>query len=205
MARCPRTLSLGVSVSTAVPTVRDRVPHAQAGVGAIATQAQTNVLHGVNGLKLLKRGFSPEKALEVMLKEDRERETRQVIIIDKDGRTAAFTGKETDDWKGHILGRDYVVAGNMLVEGRVVVEMAHAFETSRGDLAERLMKALEAGQKAGGDKRGKVSAALLVVTREQVGKHPFLDLRVDENRDPVGELRRKFESSKKYKSRVSCE
>ena len=168
MARCPRTLALGVSVSTAVPAVRDRVPYAQAGVGAIATQAQTNILYGVNGLKLLKRGFSPETALEVMLKEDRERETRQVIIIDKDGKTAASTGKETNEWKGHIIGRDYVVAGNMLVKSRVVVGMAHAFKTSRGDLAERLMKALEAGQEAGGDKRGKMSAALLVVTRSRL-------------------------------------
>ncbi|MBE0512471.1 DUF1028 domain-containing protein, partial [Candidatus Bathyarchaeota archaeon] len=95
VARCPKTLTLGVCVSTAVPAVGSRVPHVEAGVGAIATQAKTNIFYGINGLKLLKAGLSPQAALEVMLKEDPDRESRQVIIIDSEGRTAAFTGKET--------------------------------------------------------------------------------------------------------------
>jgi len=184
---------LGVCVSTAVPAVGSRVPHVEAEVGAIATQASTNILYGINGLKLLKTGLSPRAVLETMLKEDPQRESRQVLIIDRDGRTAAFTGKETIDWKGHLVGKDYAVAGNMLVGSKVIEAMAQTFESSEGELAERLLKALEAGQDAGGDKRGKVSAALLVASKEQRGKRPILDLRVDEHPNPVGELRRIFE------------
>jgi len=193
VARCPKTLALGVCVSTAAPAVGSRVPHVEARIGAIATQAKTNVLYGINGLKLLKMGLSPQTALETMLKEDSDRESRQVIIIDRKGRSVAFTGRETCDWKGHLIGKDYVVAGNMLVGNSVVDAMAEAFESSEGELSERLMKALEAGQKAGGDKRGKTSAALLVAQKGQVGTHPLLDLRVDEHQDPVRELRRVFE------------
>lgn len=199
MARCPKTLALGVCVSTAAPAVGSRVPHVEARVGAIATQAETNILYGINGLKLLKMGFSPQTALETMLKEDPDRESRQVIIIDKEGRSAAFTGRKTVNWKGHFIGKDYVVAGNMLVGNSVVDAMAEAFESSEGVLSERLMRALEAGQKAGGDKRGKTSAALLVAQKEQGGTHPLLDLRVDEHRDPVRELRRVFEIYKESK------
>ena len=193
MARCPKTLALGVCVSTAAPAVGSRVPHVEARVGAIASQAKTNVLYGINGLRLLKMDFSPQTALETMLKEDPDRESRQVIIINKEGRSAAFTGRETIDWKGHLIGKDYVVAGNMLVGDSVIGAMAQVFESSGGVLSERLMKALEAGQKAGGDKRGKTSAALLVTQKERVGTRPLLDLRVDEHRDPVRELRRVFE------------
>jgi len=184
---------LGVSVSTAIPAVGSRVPHVEAGVGAIATQAKTNILYGINGLKLLKTELSPQAALETMLKEDPERESRQVIIIDKDGRTAAFTGKETIDWKGHLLGKDYAVAGNMLVSRRVIEVMAQTFESSEGELAERLIKALEAGQEAGGDKRGMMSAALMVTSQKR-GTSPILNLRVDEHQNPVRELRRIFET-----------
>lgn len=197
VAICPKTLELGVCVSTAVPAVGSRVPHVEAGVGAIATQAKTNILYGTNGLKMLKKGFSPQKVLEVMLKKDSDRESRQVIIIDKEGRKAAFTGKDTIDWKGHLIGKDYVVAGNLLVGGRVIRAMAQTFESSDGLLAERLMRALEAGQEAGGDKRGRVSAALLVASENLSGAHPILDLRVDEHKNPVRELRRIFESYKK--------
>jgi uncharacterized Ntn-hydrolase superfamily protein len=192
VARCPKTLTLGVCVSTAVPAVGSRVPHVEAGVGAIATQAETNIFYGINGLKLLKAGLSPQAALETMLKEDPDRESRQVIIIDREGKTAAFTGKETIDCTGHLVGEDYVVAGNMLVGSQVIEAMAQTFENSEGELAEKLLKALEAGQEAGGDKRGKISAAL-VVASQQRGASPILDLRVDEHYDPVKELRRIFE------------
>jgi len=128
-----------------------------------------------------------------MLNEDPDRESRQVIIIGLEGRTAAFTGKETIGWKGHLVGKDYVAAGNMLASSKVIGAMAQAFENSEGKLAERLLKALEAGQEAGGDKRGRMSAALLVVGREQRGNRPILDLRVDEHPNPVRELRRIFE------------
>ena len=192
VTRCPKTLTLGVCVSTAVPAVGSRVPHVEAGVGAIATQAKTNIFYGINGLKLLKASLSPQAALETMLKEDPDRESRQVIVIDREGRTAAFTGKETIGWKGHLVGEDYVVAGNMLVGSQVIEAMAQTFENSEGELAERLLKALEAGQKAGGDKRGRMSAALLVAGKKQRGNRPILDLSVDKHYDPVKELRRIF-------------
>jgi uncharacterized Ntn-hydrolase superfamily protein len=193
VARCPKTFSLGVCTSSAAPAVRSRVPHVEAGIGAIATQANTNLLYGIKGLKLLKKSFFPQTALKTLLTEDPDRETRQVIIIDKQGRTAAFTGKETINWKGHIISEDYVVAGNMLVGSRVIEAMAQTFEDSEGKLAERLMKALEAGQEAGGDRRGKTSAALVVANGEQKGSRSFVDLKVDRHPNPVKELRRTFE------------
>ena len=200
VARCPRTLALGVCVSTAAPAVGSRVPHVEANVGAIATQARTNVLYGIEGLKMLKAGFSPQKTLEAVLKKDPDQESRQVIIIDKEGRKAAFTGKETVNWKGHLTGKDYAVAGNLLVGRRVLEAMAQAFERSEDLLADRLMRALEAGQEAGGDRRGRVSAALLVASKKNKGTPPILALRVDKHKDPVTELRRVFESYKKEKA-----
>lgn len=193
VARCPKTLALGVCVSTAVPAVGSRVLHVETGVGAIATQAKTNIFYGTNGLKLLKAGLSPQAALEAMLKEDPDRESRQVIIIDGEGKTAAFTGKENIGWKGHLIGKDYVVAGNMLVSSQVIEAMAQTFQDSEEEFAERLLKALEAGQDAGGDKRGRMSAALLIASHQQAETSPILDLRVDEHHDPVKELKRIFQ------------
>jgi len=198
IARCAKTSALGVCVATAVPAVGSVVPYAEEGVGAIATQAYTEISYGIKGLQLLKMGFSPQTALEAMLKEDENREKRQVTIIDKDGRTAVFTGKQTINWKGHLVGKNYVVAGNMLVGSKVIEAMAKTFENSEGKLAEILLKALEAGQKAGGDKRGKVSAALLIAGEKQVETRPFLDLRVDEHQNPVKELRKIYETYKKW-------
>ena len=199
VARCSRTNEVGVCVATAIPAVGSVVPYAEAGVGAIATQALTNVIYGTRGLELLRSGLSPQEALEIILREDSERESRQVIMIDVHGRTAAFTGKANVDWKGHLIGEDCVVAGNMLVSAQVIQAMAEAFETSGGELEERLLNALEAGQKAGGDKRGKRSAAVLVMKRpEYRGIRPFIDLRVEYDEDPVKELRRIFEAHKAW-------
>ena len=195
VARCPKTSALGVCVSTAVPAVGSVVPHAEAGVGAIATQGYTNILYGVEGLKLLKMGFSPRVALEAMLSKDPEKELRQVTIITSAGEKAAFTGQQTVEWKGQIIAENCVAAGNMLASGTVLEAMVETFEISKGRLAERLMKALEAGEVAGGDKRGKVSAALLVVGGEEfVQTRPILSLRVDSDNEPVRELRRIFEA-----------
>jgi uncharacterized Ntn-hydrolase superfamily protein len=190
VARCQKTLTLGVCVSTAVSAVGSRVPYVEAGVGAIATQAFTNISYGTQGLKMLKAGLSPQSTLAAMLNEDSGRESRQVIMIDDEGRTAAFTGNETIGWKGHLIGEDYVVAGNMLVSSRVIDAMARTFENSEDKLAERLLKALEAGQDAGGDKRGRMSAALLTASQQRTVTPCILDLRVDEHHDPVKELRR---------------
>jgi len=159
----------------------------------------TNVIYGTQGLELLRSGLSPQEALERILREDPERESRQVVMIDARGRAAAFTGKANVDWKGHLIGDNYIVAGNMLVSAQVIQAMGEAFETSGGELEERLLNALEAGQKAGGDKRGKRSAAILVMKRsEYKGIRPFIDLRVDYHEAPVKELRRIFEAYKTW-------
>ena len=195
VARCPKTLALGVATASASIAVGNRVPHVKAGVGAIATQAKTNVKYGIEGLKLLEMGFSPKKTLETLLEKDSEREERQVIIIDIEGRIAAFTGKKAVEWKGHIIGRNYAVAGNMLVGEEVIEAMAEAFEKSEGEpLAEGLLRALEVGQRAGGDKRGKTSAALKVCDNEGLR----INLRVDLNPNPIKELRKMM--SKAYKT-----
>lgn len=198
-ARCDETGELGVCVSTAVPAVGSVVPHVELGVGAIATQATTNVMYGVKGLRLLKLGLSPESALNALLSEDEGREVRQVAMIDSRGRTAVHTGGETVEWRGHRVGKNCVTAGNMLVGPQVIDAMAEEFESSRGALEDRLMAVLEAGQAAGGDKRGRVSAALIVRKAHLEGRtRPYIDLRVDEHADPVQELRRIFED---YKAR----
>jgi len=199
VARCPKTLSLGVAVSTAVPAVGSVVPHVKANVGAIATQAQTSTVYGTEGLELMDKGLTPQDALETMLAKDPDREKRQVIIIDATGRTTAFTGQETDAWKGHLIGEGYVAAGNMLVGNRVIEAMGDSFERGKGSLAARLLKALEAGQRAGGDKRGRMSAALLVADRSwTTSGRPLLDLRVDAHSNPVEELLRVYAVARSY-------
>jgi len=189
VARCPKTLALGVAVSTAVPAVGSVVPHVEVEVGAIATQAQTSVLYGIEGLQLLKKGLAPHAALETMLAQDRDREKRQVSIIDAKRRTAAYTGKEAEEWKGHYVGQDYVVAGNMLVGSHVIRAMSESFEQEEGSVAERLLRALKSGQDAGGDKRGRESAAIIVVDKRWKSEsRPKLDLRVDLHPNPIEEL-----------------
>jgi uncharacterized Ntn-hydrolase superfamily protein len=196
VGRCSAEGELGVCVSTAVPFVGRMVPHVQADVGAVATQAQTNVYYGKKGLELLRKGWSSRSALRSMLDEDDEREVRQVIMIDKHGETAAFTGKDTMSWKGHLVGKNYVAAGNLLVGGSVIEAMARTFESEKVILAERLLRSLEAGQSEGGDKRGRVSAALLVAGR-RYGINPYISINVDRDQDPVKKLREEFEKFKK--------
>ena len=179
----------GVAVSTAVPCVGAMVPHAKAGVGAIATQSFTNVMLGIDGLKLLEIGLSPEAALTSLLAEDHEADRRQVAGIDAQGRIFVYSGDACVDWYGARSGDNYSVQGNMLVGKETIDAMAEAFEQSSGYLSERLLVALEAGQVAGGDKRGRESAALLTVP---FGPLPWskIDIRVDQHDDPVAELRR---------------
>ena len=186
---------LGVAVSTRVPAVGATCPFARGGVGAISTQAWTNPLLGVDGLDLLERGYSAEEALQELLGADPDPEMRQIIVVDREGRSAAHTGSETDPWKGHRTGDGYAVAGNMLVGEETITAMTEAFGASTGEpLSERLLRALESGQAAGGDKRGRQSAALYVV---KSAPYPYLDLRVDEHADPVAELRRVYQVAKK--------
>ncbi|MFA0769328.1 MAG: hypothetical protein OXFUSZZB_002656 [Candidatus Fervidibacter sp.] len=189
----PKTGDLGVAVASRVLAVGAVVPYAQAGVGAIATQAFANTTYGPKGLALLRKGLTPEQVLKRLLAEDKDREHRQVGIVDAKGRAIAFTGKKCLPWAGHLVGKGYAVQGNILAGEQVVKAMAQAFENTKGELAERLMAALEAGESAGGDARGKQSAALLVV-RKGGGYGGFddryIDLRVDDHPEPVKELRR---------------
>lgn len=185
-----QTGDLGVAVSTAIPAVGAINPFARAGVGAIATQGWSNPYLGIDGLSLLAQGLSAAEVLEQLLKVDPDKERRQLSIVDACGGVAAFTGDEVQPWKGHRTGEGYVTAGNFLISGETIQAMAEAFETACGPLGERLLLALEAGQAIGGDRRGKVSAALLVVRDEE---YPYVDLRVDEHAEPVAELRRIFD------------
>jgi uncharacterized Ntn-hydrolase superfamily protein len=188
VARCVETRSLGVATATGRANVRKRVPYVEFNVGAIATQGFTATIYGINGLKLLRNGLTPKRALEKMLSTDKEREKRQVIIIDRFGQSAAFTGRDVLPWKGHIMGKNYIVAGNMLANLKVLESMAKTFEESCGSLARRLLNALEAGEKAGGDKRGTVSAALIVAEKDS-----RIDLKVDIHLNPIKELRKFIE------------
>ena len=185
----------GVAASTKFPAVGVLVPYTRAGIGAIATQARVNPLLGYDGLDLLEREHSADETLEILLNSDPEPEKRQVAIVDAWGRSAAHTGTLTDPWCGHLTGDDYAVAGNLLAGAQVVEAMAEIFETTVGvPFGERLMRVLEAGQAAGGDKRGRQSAAIKVVEGQP---YPYVDLRVDEHPDPVVELRRIYEVAKK--------
>lgn len=190
VAHCPQTSDLGVAVSTAIPVVGAINPFARSRVGAIATQAWSNPYLGIDGLCLLAQGLSAAEVLEQLLKADVDKERRQLSIVDAHCGVAAFTGNKVQPWKGHREGKGYVVAGNFLVSNETIKAMAKTFEMAQGSLGERLLVALEAGQAAGGDRRGKVSAALLVVRDEE---YPYIDLRVDEHSEPVKELRRIFD------------
>jgi len=171
------------------------VPWAKAGVGAIATQAWINVSYGPVGLQLLESGLSASQVMQRLLASDPNSEVRQVSIVDAKGHTAAHTGRDCMNWAGHLTGNGFSCQGNILASSRVVESMAHAFETTAGDINDKLLSALSAGQAAGGDRRGQQSAAILVV-REKGGyggyNDRYLDLRVDEHVHPVEELRRIF-------------
>ena len=194
VGRCPRTNMLGVGVASKYLAVGAVCSHTQSGTGAISSQAYGNPYLGIDGLNLLQRGFDAPQALELLLQQDAGREKRQLIIIDKQGRTAAFTGSETSSWGGHRQGENYAAAGNILTGEAVIEAMAAAFEQSaEEELAERLLRALEAGQQAGGDRRGRQAAHLQVVHTEA---WKYVDLRVDEHPTPLIELRRIFELAK---------
>lgn len=185
---------LGVAVASRYLAVGAVCSHTQAGVGAISTQAYGNPYLGIDGLALLAQELTAEAALTEVLTRDPGRDKRQLLMIDRHGGTAVHTGAQTTPWCGHIEGTDYVVAGNMLAGPAVIEAMASAFESSAGEeLAERLLSALEAGDLAGGDRRGKQAAHLEVVDRE-VWK--YVDLRVDDHPEPIAELRRIFEVAK---------
>jgi uncharacterized Ntn-hydrolase superfamily protein len=188
VGRCERTSQLGVAVSTADVAAGRLVTWARARVGAVATQSWPSLYLAIDALRLMEGGASAEDSLASVLADDPGREVRQLGAVDARGGSAAFSGPECTDWYGEITGPGFATQGNMLIRGETISAMADSFRSTAGiDLAERLMRALEAGQAAGGDKRGRQCAALLVVDREEF---PLWDLRVDEHPQPVAELRR---------------
>ena len=181
----------GVGVASKFPAVGAVVPWAAAGAGAIATQALANTTYGPRGLELLSTGMSALEAVEHLLTDDDDRNQRQVGLVDTRGGSATFTGDSCFEWAGGTSSTGVAVQGNILVGPQVVEQMYLAFQNSPGDLPERLLAALDAGDRAGGDRRGKQSAALLVVKPQGgYGGHNdrWLDYRVDDHPDPVPQL-----------------
>ncbi len=195
----PNTKELGIAVQSKFVAVGAVVPWAKAGVGAIATQSHANTKYGPLGLKYLDQGFSPKEVIEKLTADDSSAPRRQVGIVDAAGRPATFTGRKCNVWAGGRTGKNYTVQGNILTGPEVVDAMAEAFEKAEGELGARLITALEAGQAAGGDRRGRQSAALFVV-REGWGYGGFndryRDIRVDDNPEPIKELGRIYELHK---------
>jgi uncharacterized Ntn-hydrolase superfamily protein len=183
----------GVAVASKVLDVGYIVPWGEPGVGAVATQAQTNAMFGPDGLDLLRDGASAEEVLEELLELDPEREVRQLGIVDSRGGSASFTGSETMDWAGSITGPAYAIQGNILTGPEVVTDMEQAFLQEDGPLGDRLLAALLAGDAAGGDSRGRQSAAM-VIYREgggyQESSDLLVDIRVADSQDPLGDLER---------------
>lgn len=187
-ARCPWSGALGVGVVSAIPAVGAICPFVSQR-GALSTQSFNNYYFGIDGLRLLDEDCEPALVQDWLLRDDPERELRQLLIVDHHGRASAFTGSQCVRERGHLVRPGFAIAGNMLSSEGVLQAMADAFEsTGELELTDRLMITLEAGQNSGGDKRGKQSAALKIVGPESAV--PVCDLRVDEHPEPVRELRR---------------
>jgi uncharacterized Ntn-hydrolase superfamily protein len=189
--RCERTGQLGVAVSTADVAAGRMVTWARAGVGAVATQSWPNLYLAIDALALMERGASAGDALKQVIDADPGRDVRQLGAVDSRGGSASYSGAACTEWFGEVTGPGFATQGNMLIRGETISAMADVFRAGTGlELAERLLRALEAGQAAGGDRRGRQCSALLVVDREEF---PLWDLRVDEHPQPVAELRRIYE------------
>lgn len=193
VARDPATGQLGVAVQSHWFSVGSMVSWAEAGVGAVATQSFVDPAYGPRGLELMRGGLSPAQALAALSSVDEGREVRQVAFVDAAGRVAAHTGSRCIREAGHHVGDGYSVQANMMLNDQVVPAMAAAYKAATGDLAERMLQALEAAERAGGDIRGRQSAAMLIVKGESTGRpwaDRVLELRVEDHPDPLIELRR---------------
>lgn len=200
VARDPKTGDLGIAVASRFLAVGAVVPWARAGIGAVATQSFANVAYGPDGLALLATGKSAADALEMLTKADERAAFRQAGVVDAKGRAATFTGERCKPWAGGKTGEGWAAQGNLLAGAEVLESMGKAFDKARtsgeGELAEWLVAALAAGDAAGGDKRGRQSAALLVVRAKggyAGGNDRYVDLRVDDHASPAKELRRLLE------------
>jgi len=193
VARDPLTGEMGVAVQSHWFSVGSLVGWAEAGVGVVATQSFVNPSFGIRGLELLKAGKSPQEALDELIASDEGRDVRQLAILDTKGRTASYTGKNCIPDAGNIAKENYSVQANLMLNDKVWGAMSQAFENTSGPLPERLIAALEAAQETGGDIRGQQSASLLIVKGESTGKvweDRTIDLRVEDNPEPVKELKR---------------
>ncbi len=221
----PATGDLGIAVQSKFPNVRPIVPWAKAGVGAVATQSFTELDYGIKGLELMENGATAEQAMRIILQNDDGRQLRQVGMVDAQGNAATWTGEECFDWAGGMVGQSsgaatsvgpedggvgtvvtghgYTAQGNILVSKETVEAMASAFEGTEGELSDKLMAALIAGGKAGGDQRGEQSAALLVV-RDSAGydgMDNFIDISVYDHETPIAELNRLYRLNNLYFTR----
>jgi len=202
VARDPDTGEIGVAVQSHWFSVGSLVPWAEAGVGAVATQSFVDPAYGPLGLELMRAGKTARQALDGLLASDPGREVRQVAMVDAKGTIAAFTGSNCIPAAGHIEGEQFSVQANLMLNDKVWPAMAKAYREMRGDLADHLLAALDAAQAAGGDIRGKQSAAILIVRRNSTGK-PWLDrivdLRVEDHPEPLKELRRLVAMRRAYR------
>lgn len=216
----PVTGDLGVAVQSKFPNVRPVVPWAKAGVGAVATQSFAKLEYATRGLELLEKGYTAEEALKEILKSDKDRQQRQVGIVDAKGNAASWTGTECFNYAGGytknengyvisnknngngkvIMGKNFTVQGNILVSEETTKAMAETFCNTEGSLAEKLLASLTAGGKAGGDQRGEQSAALLVVRKNAGydGSDNFIDISVYDHKTPIKELNRLYKLNKLY-------
>jgi uncharacterized Ntn-hydrolase superfamily protein len=201
VARDTVTGQFGVAVQSHWFSVGTVVPWAEAGVGAVATQSFADPSYGKLGLDLMRAGRSANDALAALLAGDEGRELRQVAMIDAQGQVAAYTGSKNIAEAGHFVGKNYSVQANLMLNDKVWPAMSRAFEAAQGDLADRMLAALDAAQEAGGDIRGRQSAALLVVTGRPTGRSwedRIIDLRVDDSPEPLKELRRLLNVQRAY-------
>jgi uncharacterized Ntn-hydrolase superfamily protein len=195
------TGQLGIAVQSHWFSVGSLVPWIKAGVGAVATQSFVKVEYGPNGLKLMEKGFSAEDALKILVEEDENNTVRQVGMVDAKGNAAAFTGENCIQFAGHIVGNNYTVQANLMASATVPTAMVRAYETTKGELVDRLMAALEAAQREGGDIRGKQSAAIVVVSgkpTEIEWKDRLFDLRIEDHPEPIIEMKRLIRVSRAY-------
>jgi len=197
----PSTKDLGVAVHSRYFSVGSVVPWAEAEVGAIATQSFVNVSYGPQGLQLLMKGLTINEVIQRLTSQDKAKDFRQLGIVDSKGNVAVFTGKKCLKWAGSKIGKNYATLGNILAGEEVVSNMGKRFESTEDDLARKLVAALEGGEEAGGDIRGKQSASLLVV-RKGGGRggygDRYIDLRVEDHTNPVGELKRLLDLTRVY-------
>ena len=193
VARDPATGQMGVAVQSHYFSVGPIVPWAEAGVGAVATQSLVLVDYGPNGLALMRQGFTAQQALDSLIKADPNPDVRQVAMVDTKGGVAAHTGAKCIPDAGHKVGNQYSCQANLMSNATIWPAMSAAFDAAHGDLAERMLQALEAAERAGGDIRGQQSAAIVIVKAQPTGKpwaDRIMDLRVEDSDDPLKELRR---------------